>query len=178
MSTSAIAVLHTQRDAKGAKYNSSMGEPRRLTAEVQERIVQHVAEGNYPEVAAQLAGVPRRSFQRWLHDGRQDLDAGVEDSSVARLALAVEKARAECVAKKVKRIQEAGEKSWQAGAWWLERNLPNYYGRNQRIEVESKSVVVHATLHQLAEQKLLSIIKDQLESGETLFLESPDTDSQ
>ncbi len=65
---------------------------------------------------------------------------------MARLALHVEKARAECVARKVKRVQEAGEKSWQADAWWLERNLPNLYGRNQRIEIESRSISLSAPL--------------------------------
>ena len=124
-------------------YNGHMVEPRRLTPDVQQRIIDHVAEGNYPEVAAQLAGVPRRTFQRWLHDGRQDLDQGVEASSVARLALAVEKARAECVAHKVKRVQQAGEKSWQADAWWLERNFPAMYGRNERVQIEQHSISVH-----------------------------------
>ena len=116
-----------------------MGEPRRLNDAVAQRIVEKVLEGNYPEVAAQLAGVPRRTFQRWLHDGRQELEEGREHGSVARLALAVEKARAECVARKVKRVQDAGEKSWQADAWWLERNFPEMYGRNQRIQVEHNS---------------------------------------
>ena len=89
-----------------------MSEPRRLTPDLQQRIIYHVAEGNYPEVAPQLAGVPRRTFSRWLYDGRQDLDQGVEDSSVARLALDVEEARAECVARKVKRVQEAVAAGW------------------------------------------------------------------
>ena len=146
-----------------------MGEPRRLTPDVQQRIIDHVADGNYPEVAAQLAGVPRRTFSRWLHDGRIDLDQGVEDSSVARLALAVEKARAECVAHKVKRVQEAGEKSWQADAWWLERNLPHLYGRNQRIEIESKSIVLHPALPPVAEAELLALLRDKVASGRKLL---------
>ena len=117
-----------------------MGEPRRLNLEVHEHIIDQVAEGNYPEVATQLAGVLRRSFQRWLHDGRQDLDQGLEDSSVARLTLAVEEARAECVARKVKRVQQAGEKSWQADARCLERNFPTMYGRNERVQIEQRSI--------------------------------------
>ena len=122
---------------------AGMGEPRHLTPDVQQRIIEHVSEGNYPEVAAQLAGVPRRTFSRWLHDGRQDLDQGLEDSSVALLALAVEKARAESVARKVKRVHDAEDKSWQASAWWLERNFPAMYGRNERIQIEQHSISVH-----------------------------------
>ena len=123
-----------------------MGEPRRLTTAVRGRIIEHVSEGNYPEVAAQLAGIPRRTFQRWLHDGRQDLEQGVEHSSVALLALAVEKARAQVVASKVKRIQQAGERQWQADAWWLERNFPALYGRRLEATVESVSLNLHAQL--------------------------------
>ncbi len=149
-----------------------MGEPRRLTPAVQQGIIDFITEGNYPEVAAQLAGVPRRTFQRWLHDGRQDVDQGVEDSSVARLTCAVEKARAECVAQKVKRVQEPGEKSCQADAWWLERNLPNLYGRNQR-EVESRSVTVNVTLPQVPEQQLLAMVQSKLASGQKLLAPSP-----
>lgn len=117
-----------------------MGEPRRLTADVQQRISQHVEAGNYGEVAAQLAGVPRRTFQRWMHDGRQDLDNGLEHTSVARLALAVEKARASVIAAKVKRVQEAGASYWQADAWWLERNFPDLYGRRLEATIEERSV--------------------------------------
>ena len=150
-----------------------MGEPRRLTPDVQQHIIDFITDGNYPETSAILAGIPRRTFQRWLHDGRQDLDNGLEDSSVARLTCAVEKARAECVARKVKRVQQAGEKSWQADAWWLERNLPHLYGRNQRIEVESRSVTVNVTLPQVPEQQLLALVQDKLQSGQKLLAPSP-----
>ena len=154
-----------------------MGEPRRLTPDVQQRIIDFISEGNYPETSAILAGIPRRTFQRWMHDGRQDLDQGVEDSSVPRLALDVEKARAKCVAQKVKRVQAAGEKSWQADAWWLERNLPHLYGRNQRIEIESRQLIIHATMPQLPEQQALKLIEEKLKSGRKLF-PLPETLSQ
>ena len=88
---------------------------------------------------------------------------------MARLALAVEKARAECVARKAKRVQEAGEKPWQADAWWLERNLPNLYGRNQRVEVESRSVSVNVSLPALPEQQLLELLQQKLASGRKLL---------
>ena len=141
-----------------------MVEPRRLTPDVQQRIIDHISEGNYAETSAILAGIPRRTFQRWMHDGRQDLDSGVEASSVARLALDVEKARAECVARKVKRVQQAGEKSWQADAWWLERNMPAMYGRNQRIESTVDVKVTHQlAIPDVAMTQLLEIVQTRLQ---------------
>lgn len=75
------------------------------------------------------------------------------------------------MARKVKCVQEAGEKSWQADAWWLERNLPNFYGRNQRIEVESWSI--SAPLPALAEAELLKLQADKLASGQKLLPPPP-----
>lgn len=125
---------------------ADMGTPRRLTQEVHQRIIEHIDQGNYPEVAAQLAGIPRRTFERWLHDGREDLEQGLEDSSVAALARDVERARAEVVARKVRRIQEAGEKQWQADAWWLERNFPDMYGGRFEAKIEQRSVSIQVSV--------------------------------
>ena len=117
---------------------ADMGSPRRLTPEVHQCIIEQIDQGNYPEVAAQFAGIPRRTFERWLHDGREDLEDGEEQGSVAALARDVEKTRAQVVARKVRRVQDAGEKQWQADAWWLERNFPELYGRRFEAKVESK----------------------------------------
>lgn len=154
-----------------------MGEPRRLTPDVQQRIIEHVADGNYPHIAAQLAGIPARTFQRWLHDGREDLDNGLEHSSVARLALAVEKARAECVARKVQRVQEAGAKSWQADAWWLERNFPAMYGQRRDVKVEQRSVTVHIALPDATQAELLAMVQERIAQGQALLRPGTGTNS-
>ena len=150
---------------------------------MRQRIIEHINQGNYPEVAAQLAGIPRRTFERWLHDGRADLEDGVEQGSVAALARDVEKTRAEVVARKVRRVQEAGEKQWQADAWWLERNFPELYGRRFEAKVETKidhrvtfSVESLAPERQraLAELALQRLAADDARDS-TLALPAPDT---
>src|SRR5215207_9715872 len=43
--------------------------PTRLTAAVEKAIVAYVRAGGLPEVAAEAAGVPRATFQRWMNQG-------------------------------------------------------------------------------------------------------------
>ena len=85
------------------------------------------------------------------------------------MALAVEKTRAECVAQKVERVQEAEEKSWQASAWWLERNWPDLYGKTARLEVYREETIVHRLDLGTAEAAILARITE-LEAKETPLL--------
>ena len=99
----------------------------------------------------------------------------------ALVALAVEKARAECVARKVTRVQEVGAKSWQADAWWLERNFPAMYGQRRDIKVESQAVTVHLSIPDSTRAALLAITQRRIRDGHVLLPEStvtaPEADS-
>ena len=49
-----------------------MARPTKLTVEVRDRIVAAIRAGNYPEAAAQAAGISPSTFYRWL--GRGELE--------------------------------------------------------------------------------------------------------
>ena len=76
------------------------------------------------------------------------------------------------MARKVTRVQEAGAKSWQADAWWLERNYPDMYGRTQRVEIESKSISVNVEA-KLTEGQQQTLARLLAESQENLPLPLP-----
>lgn len=93
------------------------------------RIVDLVRAGNFPEVAAQVVGVHRATFYRWLKQGgeiRRLVDVsrytpvGYEVDLV-RFCDDVEKASAESEARDVMLIGKAAEKDWKAAAHRLER---------------------------------------------------------
>lgn len=46
------------------------GRPTKLTAAKAQAIVEHIENGNYPEVAAQAEGVDRSTYYRWMARGR------------------------------------------------------------------------------------------------------------
>jgi hypothetical protein len=43
----------------------------RLTPKIEATIVAQIRAGSFPSIAAESAGVPRRTFQRWLQRGRE-----------------------------------------------------------------------------------------------------------
>lgn len=48
-----------------------MSRPKRLTPEIMDRIAGYLSQGGYIQVAAQAAGVPRRTFAAWMRRGRK-----------------------------------------------------------------------------------------------------------
>ena len=126
--------------------------PYTLTPSISQRIIQHVEEGQYAGVAAQLEGVPLRTWEHWMDWARQEqealaLDAEAEPGSLAALSVSIQMARARCISKRVKRINTAALKPhlWPADMTMLERTAPEMYGKRTEVSVKSESVVVHVT---------------------------------
>jgi hypothetical protein len=116
--------------------------------------------GNYIEVACSYAGLAPSTVYRWLERGRaekasQELGNKPDptESDYIDLCEAVEKARATAVLRNVTIIQQAaGNGQWQAAAWWLERSMPNQYGRKIQAEVSAPVSV------QDLEKRMLALI--------------------
>ena len=116
----------------------------KLTDGVRQEIVRVLASGCSLEVAAEAAGVTRRSVQSWLATGREaealDGEGGrlsVMQRSCLELLDAERRARAEVRVKSLAAIQRAAlNGTWQAAAWLLERMFPDEYaarpGRKER----------------------------------------------
>jgi hypothetical protein len=104
-----------------------MARPLKLTPELHAAIVDRIAQGNYPEVAAQAEGIDRATFYRWMAAG---VDAPADDPRRA-FCDAVKAAKARVEADTVAQLR-AGAQGWQALAWWLERTRPERYASDRR----------------------------------------------
>ena len=110
-----------------------MGRPTKLTPEVQEKIVSLVRAGNYPEVAAQAAGIDPRTYYRWMEKGEDG------PAPYGQFRHAVKEAQAAAESHAVTIIRKAAiDGSWQAAAWFLERSKAERWRRKENVELTGK----------------------------------------
>lgn len=89
--------------------------------------------------AAQYAGLNATTVYRWMELGQREeerLDKGGEPTNEGLACLelwrTMRKARAEAVVRNVAQIQKAANQGeWKAAAWWLERTMPDSYGKER-----------------------------------------------
>ena len=130
--------------------------------------------GNYLEHACAFAGIARSTLYDWLERGRtarEKIDKGqpltMEERHYLDLSDTIEKARGEAVVANVTIVQKAArEGTWQAAAWWLERTMPEQFGRHIKAEVKTSDA--NADLE--AELARYIAILDQVDSGEQISL--------
>lgn len=125
---------------------------------VHETIVEAVLKGNSKTIAFRLAGVHPDSCFLWLKMGRERPD---EYPEYAKLEEDIEHAIALCASEKVAAVKAAADNgTWQAAAWWLERRLPQEYGRHDRVEVESKQPQVQLNQVIIGDPRALESSRD------------------
>lgn len=124
-----------------------LGRPRMLTEELQEKICQLVAVGNYMDTAAAACGITDRTVYAWLRRGQDYIERHGEDPDTwppreaddecdfAHFLRAVTKANAEAEAYAVTTVRKAMPQQWQAAMTFLERRYPNKWRR--RVAVDS-----------------------------------------
>lgn len=112
-----------------------MGRPSKLTPELQERIVAHVAEGNYAETAAACEGVNRATFYRWMEQGARDESGPFRDFRDA-----VTRARAQAEQDALKIVRDGmthADRGPERAQWFLERTASDRFGRRDKVVVEN-----------------------------------------
>lgn len=114
---------------RGAKGVNTAGGETLLTPELQEKLVNSIKAGNYAEVAARAAGIAKDTFYKWL------LRGGRGEEPFKALSDAIETASAAADERDVFLMAKHAEKSWQAGAWRLERRNPKQWGRKDSLEL-------------------------------------------
>ena len=107
-----------------------MGRPvRAFEPETADKIVTAIVSDGIPwRVAAGLHGVHEQIVSRWI----------MENSG---FACALKKAQASHVRGMLSDLRDAGAGQWQKHAWLLERQYPDQFGQNQRLQVESVNKV-------------------------------------
>jgi len=111
-----------------------MGRPSKLTPEVHAAIVKAVRGGNYPEIAAQSAGVEARTFYTWMQRGESDADG---DEIYRQFRQAITRARAWAERKMVGIVRRAAIDDAQSAQWYLERSASDRWGRRDKLTIES-----------------------------------------
>lgn len=120
----------------------------KLTMAVQRKVCASLRVGVSYKVAAASAGIVYESLRAWRARGRDAIkEAGGDINAVpdadkphAAFAVALEKAEAQAIEARVKRIANAGKEGyWQADAWWLERVHPEQFARTQRTEITGQN---------------------------------------
>ena len=102
-----ITSIRKPRGERASKY----------TPDTVELICRLISNGLTYQQAADAAGIHRDTLNDWANTKSDFSDA-------------LKKAKALGVARRLERIEKAAEKgSWQADAWWLERNCPEQWGR-------------------------------------------------
>jgi hypothetical protein len=109
--------------------------------------------GNTRSGAAAYAQVHRDTLYDWLRN--------------PTFSDALEKAEADAKMAAIANIHQAGRKSWQASAWYLERRYADEFGRRERVDVE---IVARREADRIA-QKLGLDADDLLERAERLVRE-------
>ena len=146
-----MSQLPKPQKTKLPKPRKPRGRPPLLTPTIRDLICEHIAEGNYPEVAAAAAGVTSDTFYRWLRRGsraRRTLEAAIDKNPRAQVplldrpyylfAVALEQARAMGEGFCVRVISKAAAAGiWTAAAWRLERMYPERWGKAKRLLLET-----------------------------------------
>lgn len=100
-----------------------MGRPSKYTPETSKLILDALSAGNTRKASSQYAGITDDTLLNWM---KRNSD----------FRLAVEKAEAQAEISHVLNIRKAaGDGTWTASAWWLERRRHQDWGRRDKLEI-------------------------------------------
>ena len=118
----------------------------KLTDQLCDDICNDIKAGVPIDHAAIAHGITRATFYNWYNKG-EDAKSG----KFKKFYDKVEEAKSVAITLRARRIYKAGETSWQADAWWLERVDPTNFGRKDHIDINSKQEITHNGFQNLIE---------------------------
>jgi transposase len=107
-----------------------VGRPSSLTPEVQRKICEAVAAGNYYQAAAAYGGITYSCLLKWMQHGRK-----ARRGKFFQFFRAVKKAEAEAEVRMVAQWQKQIPDNWPAARDFLARRFPKRWGPKDRHEV-------------------------------------------
>jgi hypothetical protein len=116
-----------------------------LDTVIEQTLLDYIRIGTPIRVAVASTGIAEKSFYSWMARGlaereRLSLVKGAKENPTEVIFLQflqqVERAKAEAITKKVAVIAKSGnEGDWRAAAWWLERQMPEEFGKTDKLEI-------------------------------------------
>jgi LmbE family N-acetylglucosaminyl deacetylase len=116
-----------------------------MNRDLEQTLLDYIRIGTPVRIAVTTAGVSNQTFYSWINRGLAERErlkmvkgAKKNPSEVIFLDFLdkVERAKAEAITKKVAVIAKSGnEGDWRAAAWWLERQMPDEFGKTDRVEI-------------------------------------------
>lgn len=131
--------------------DTPLGRPTILTPELTTEIRDYIRGGMTQREAAQRAGIHEGTFRRWIAVGRNYAEhhqthntpppnAGPNDHHYATFFATIMQARAEAEGLFIGVIREAARNAeWKAAAWWLERSIPERWGKRDHMTLAGDS---------------------------------------
>ena len=102
--------------------------------------------------AAISHGITHTTFYDWYNKGKN-----AKSGKFKQFHDKVEEAKSVAITLRARRIYKAGEMSWQADAWWLERVDPDNFGKKDfhdvRMEADVKTDLLEKLQRPLPELK-------------------------
>lgn len=112
------------------------GRPTKLSAEVQAKVIEALAAGNFRQVAADYAGIGLRTMNTWLAEGKK---ATTGPHAAFRQAVLEAERKAEM--RMVALVMRAAATDAKHAEWWLERKQHARWGRKTEQKLDVKSDV-------------------------------------
>lgn len=79
-------------------------------------------------------GISETTYYRWYDKGKE-----AKSGKFRNFYDKIQEAKSVAVTLRARRVYKAGETSWQADAWWLERVDPENFGRKDTHKVDMKT---------------------------------------
>lgn len=105
-----------------------MPRPSKYSKEILEALCKWIRSGNTYKDACMIEGISYQTFNEWRNAKPEFSDA-------------IKKAEAMCKAVRIALVLKAGQKSWQAAAWYLERRFPEEYGRPKQSDHRNHAAI-------------------------------------
>jgi hypothetical protein len=129
-----------------AKPKSNAGRKTALLDVTKEQtLLDYIRIGTPVRKAVTASGIAEKTFYNWMSRGlaeRERLSISMTAKSnptevvFLQFLQRVEQARAEAITKKVAVIAKSGnDGDWRAAAWWLERQVPEEFGKTEKLEI-------------------------------------------
>jgi len=155
-----------------AEIKVKTGRPSKLTPQLQEKICDYIAKGNYLNTACQATGITDSTLFNWLKRAEEEAKNG--GGMYFDLMVAIKKAEAQAEAALASMIKETAlqKKDWLSAMTFLERRHPDRWGRRDRTRVdinETKTIQithVEVVLNEAGRQPVIEAESRELLEGE------------